>query len=34
MLKQPEDPEKMRAELDQLIAAIELPELNKQFLHA
>jgi hypothetical protein len=34
MLKQPKDPEQMRTELDQLIAAIELPELNKQFLRA
>jgi len=28
------DHEHMRAELDQLIAAIELPDLNKQFLRA
>lgn len=28
------DHEHMRAEMDQLIAAIELPELNKQFLRA
>lgn len=28
------DQEHMRAEMDQLIAAIELPELNKQFLRA
>ena len=32
MLKNPNDHEHMRAELDQLISAIELPELNKQFL--
>lgn len=33
MLTQPNDPEqKMRAELDELITAIELPDLNKQFL--
>lgn len=34
MLKKPKDHEQMRAELDQLIAAIELPDLNKQFLRA
>lgn len=34
MLKKPKDPEQMRAEIDQLITAIELPELNKQFLRA
>lgn len=34
MLTQPNDPEKMRTELEQLIAAIDLRELNKQFLRA
>jgi len=34
MLKKPKDPEQMRAEIDQLIAAIELSELNKQSMRA
>ena len=34
MLKKPTDPERVRAEMDKLIAALELPELNKQFLRA
>jgi hypothetical protein len=34
MLKKPKDHEQMRAEMGKLIAALELPELNKQFLRA
>jgi hypothetical protein len=34
MLKKPTGHERMRDEMDKLIAALELPELNKQFLQA
>ena len=34
MLKKPKDHEQMRAEMGTLIDALELPELNKQFLRA
>jgi hypothetical protein len=34
MLKKPKDHEQMRAEMGTLIEALELPELNKQFLRA
>ncbi|MDK2743269.1 MAG: DUF4231 domain-containing protein [Nitrospira sp. BO4] len=34
MLKKPQDHEHMRAEMNKLIAALELPDLNKQFLRA
>lgn len=34
MLKKPKDYEQMRAEMGTLIAALDLPELNKQFLQA
>ena len=34
MLKKPTDHQKLRAEMSKLIEALELPELNKQFLQA
>ncbi|MDF0674739.1 MAG: hypothetical protein P0120_10455 [Nitrospira sp.] len=34
MLKKPKDPEQMRSEMAKLIEALELPELNRQFLRA
>ncbi|MDH5727210.1 MAG: hypothetical protein OEY60_17255, partial [Nitrospira sp.] len=34
MLKKPKDHEQMRAEMGSLVEALELPELNKQFLRA
>lgn len=34
MLKKPTDHERMRAEMDKLIEALELPDLNRQFLRA
>lgn len=34
MLKKPTDHQRLRAEMDKLIEALELPELNKQFLSA
>ncbi|MDH5253593.1 MAG: DUF4231 domain-containing protein, partial [Nitrospira sp.] len=34
MLKKPTDHQKLRAEMGKLIEALELPELNKQFLQA
>jgi hypothetical protein len=34
MLTKPKDPEQMQAEMGNLIEALELPELNKQFLRA
>ncbi|MDF0674744.1 MAG: hypothetical protein P0120_10485 [Nitrospira sp.] len=34
MVKKPKDPEQMRSEMGKLIEALELPELNKQFLRA
>ncbi|MBX3319530.1 MAG: DUF4231 domain-containing protein, partial [Nitrospira sp.] len=34
MLKKPKDHEQVRAEMGTLIEALEMPELNKQFLRA
>jgi hypothetical protein len=34
MLNKPKDHDQMRAEMGTLIATLELPELNKQFLRA